>query len=234
MRNRRVIKKQNKGFTLVELIVVLVILAILAAVLIPALLGYIDSARQKQYLINAKACLTAAQAEFTAAYAKQGDVKVGDPVIPDARVESTSGNEDQDITNTDFAKRVLALVDMTGDKAPYCFMVAVGSNAEKGSAGNYTVTVHDKYTVYYAFYMEKKDSSPCYYYNGSWTQRNPRALKEGTSTVDSATEIFDGYNVVKSGDLKGKRLQYYLISNKTSYSNSVLDGSFWSWLKNMR
>ena len=36
--------------------------------MIPALLGYIDSARQKQYLINAKACLTAAQAEFTAAY----------------------------------------------------------------------------------------------------------------------------------------------------------------------
>ena len=32
----------NKGFTLVELIVVLVILAILAAILVPALLGYID------------------------------------------------------------------------------------------------------------------------------------------------------------------------------------------------
>ena len=31
-------KKNNKGFTLVELIVVLVILAILAAILVPALL----------------------------------------------------------------------------------------------------------------------------------------------------------------------------------------------------
>lgn len=33
--------KNKKGFTLVELIVVLVILAILAALLIPALTGYI-------------------------------------------------------------------------------------------------------------------------------------------------------------------------------------------------
>ena len=38
--------KDKKGFTLVELIVVLVILAILAALLIPALTGYIDKANQ--------------------------------------------------------------------------------------------------------------------------------------------------------------------------------------------
>ena len=34
--------KAKKGFTLVELIVVLVIIALLAALLIPALTGYID------------------------------------------------------------------------------------------------------------------------------------------------------------------------------------------------
>ena len=42
-------KRRSKkgGFTLVELIVVLVILAILAALLIPALTGYIDRAKEK-------------------------------------------------------------------------------------------------------------------------------------------------------------------------------------------
>ena len=61
-------KNNNKGFTLVELIVVLVILAILAAILVPALLGYIDRAREKQYVLNAKSAYTAAQAELSSLY----------------------------------------------------------------------------------------------------------------------------------------------------------------------
>ena len=62
---------KNKGFTLVELIVVLVILAILAAILVPALLGYIDAARNKQTVLDAKSCLTAAQAEMSNIYASK-------------------------------------------------------------------------------------------------------------------------------------------------------------------
>ncbi len=43
---------------------VLVILAILAAALVPALMGYIDRAREKKDIYYAKACLDAAQAGF--------------------------------------------------------------------------------------------------------------------------------------------------------------------------
>ena len=44
--------KKRGGFTLVELIVVLVILAILAALLIPALTGYIDKSKRDQVVAS--------------------------------------------------------------------------------------------------------------------------------------------------------------------------------------
>ena len=61
--------KNKKGFTLVELIVVLVILAILAAILVPALLGYIDKAREKQYTEEAHSIYTASQVVLDEKYA---------------------------------------------------------------------------------------------------------------------------------------------------------------------
>ncbi|NCC43659.1 MAG: type II secretion system protein, partial [Clostridia bacterium] len=54
-------KRNKHGFTLVELIVVLVILAILAAILVPALTGYIDKAREKTAISQCRACVQAAQ-----------------------------------------------------------------------------------------------------------------------------------------------------------------------------
>ena len=61
-------KKNNKGFTLVELIVVLVILAILAAILVPTLLGYIQRARQEKDYSTAQTVRVAAQSAIDQAY----------------------------------------------------------------------------------------------------------------------------------------------------------------------
>ena len=60
--------KKNKGFTLVEVIVILVILAILAAVLIPSLTTYIDKAREKSITANARGAYVAAQAVASEQY----------------------------------------------------------------------------------------------------------------------------------------------------------------------
>lgn len=63
-------KRRSKkgGFTLVELIVVLVILAILAALLIPALTGYIDKAKEKRIVAETRQCVMAAQTLFDEDY----------------------------------------------------------------------------------------------------------------------------------------------------------------------
>ena len=78
----------------------------------------------------------------------------------------------------------------------------------------------DKYTVFYACYMEEPNSRCWYYYNGEWTTKNPR--------YKNASDIFTDRNVIKA---TGVRLQYYVISNHTGKS---VQGTLWSWLKNMK
>lgn len=61
-------KRGRGGFTLVELIVVLVILAILAALLIPALTGYIDKSKKSQVIAETRMLHQAIQAEISDHY----------------------------------------------------------------------------------------------------------------------------------------------------------------------
>lgn len=75
--------KKVGGFTLVEVIVVLVILAILAAILVPTLLGWVDSSRGKAAVAEGHLILSAAQGAVDQAYAvgnsdkdKKGDVSL--------------------------------------------------------------------------------------------------------------------------------------------------------------
>lgn len=229
-------RKSNKGFTLVELIVVLVILAVLAGILTPALLGYIDQARSRRYFENAKTLTDAAQAMFTYQYAQNDKVPTGTPVV--AGSSGSNNNGDQDITNTEFAKEVLKLAGLP-DGTPYCFMIAVGSNmgAESKSAvaPKIDVSEADKYTIYYAFYVESENAKPWYFYNGTWTTTNPRY----NAGMDKKKGIIDGYNYIQEGDLKGLRIQYYLIVNQTGKNmytgdaNNPNGTNIWGWMKAM-
>ena len=148
----------NKGFTLVELIVVLVILAILAAILVPALLGYIDRAREKQYVLNAKSALTAAQAELSSLYGE------GKYDLTDAKKTS--------IKNT---------ADVPGTK----FTIYTGKKLSKNDVEGYTTTAdkHAAYTVKAAIYVE--NGVYMVFFDGAWTGCQTEA--EATALITDDT-----------------------------------------------
>ena len=239
--NKKLCTKKDKGFTLVELIVVLVILAILAAILVPTLTGYIDKARDERYLTNAKVCKDAAQAKFVELYAPNGKLETDHSVVTGEYLKGVSNNGDMDIVYTEFGEDILSMAGTTGDMAPYFFMVAVGSNQDMktlnkaGEKGPTAQTAdYDKFTVFYAIYIEREGAKPWYYYNGEWTTTSPRFNSNGKT-------IFNGNNVVTEGALKGKRLQYYLISNKTNFKSTkgstrgpFGNADFWKWLNAMK
>jgi type IV pilus assembly protein PilA len=65
-------RKKVKGFTLVELIVVMLILAILAGMFIPSLVGYIDKANESALQIQTRQLYQAAQVIATENYKNGG------------------------------------------------------------------------------------------------------------------------------------------------------------------
>ncbi len=67
------IKNGKVGFTLVELIVVLLILAIMAAMLVPSMTGYIKKARDQKYIDEARELMMATQAGIAYAYGLEPD-----------------------------------------------------------------------------------------------------------------------------------------------------------------
>ena len=152
MKKNRNDNKDNRGFTLVELIVVLVILAILAAILVPALLGYIDKAKNQQLLLDAKNVMTAIQAEASSAYATDGDATFH------YWYHFRGG------WNT-IAGKIAKTADTKG-QALFCM------RAKPATA---SINDHDSWTVYQVIYIgENSDvGAPMVYFDGlSWQDMN--------------------------------------------------------------
>ncbi|MEG0451472.1 MAG: prepilin-type N-terminal cleavage/methylation domain-containing protein [Coprobacillus sp.] len=66
--NIKNLRKNKKGFTLIEIIVVVVILAVLMAVAVPSVLKYLGEADNSKYMTQANGQVTETQAELAKSY----------------------------------------------------------------------------------------------------------------------------------------------------------------------
>lgn len=98
--------RSRGGFTLVELIVVLVILGVLATFAVPALTGYIDSAKEKQAVSEAQACVMTATRQGAQNYALVQNASVAGNAENAAALTNWAGtltNEGPTVTGGDVA-----------------------------------------------------------------------------------------------------------------------------------
>lgn len=113
---------KKKGFTLVEIIVVLIIISVLLAIAIPTVVGYVQKANDEKLIIKARNVLTAARGEAVQLYAEDGLERLTD--------------------DTAMHEKIIKIADIDGE------IMKITLNKKRTSSGDFIVKIDNHYVYY--------------------------------------------------------------------------------------
>lgn len=144
------LRKNKKGFTLVEIIVVLLIIGILLAITIPSIMGYVGKARDAQIQADARTGFLGAQT--ISVRLKAEGTKESTSAGISSKINATSINAEAGATIVKYAKCTVddstdnlekCLIRVTDDKEKYVFFKA----GVDGKAGDSKVMTPSEVTA---------------------------------------------------------------------------------------
>ncbi|MCE5185507.1 MAG: type II secretion system GspH family protein [Planctomycetaceae bacterium] len=129
-----------KGFTLIELMVVILIVGILAAASIPLMRGRIDSAKWSE----ANAIAGTIRSAVRVAYAEDADAKLTG-TLNDPTLQASLGFNPADLTGTYFAPGDFNVDTVDEDTGIAVITVTSDGTGKKPAAGSYVLTAEGEW-----------------------------------------------------------------------------------------
>lgn len=191
-------KKSQKGFTLVELVVVIAIIGVLAAILVPSMLNYVKKSRLKTANSNAKTAYNAAS-EYVADQETKGvGPKISISKIASVGTINCTKPGDYDGSGQEGAKAIANALASNGSESGCVRVFSWNINGEKDSiVVHWGKTESDEMVGQYPDAITWEDWSDN---DDAWTSA-PAPLSEGAA---SDKYYYPGHGIFGSPDSAGE------------------------------